>query len=150
MAYLGQLFSKAWNETWHAVFNSPLVTVLLAVLIFALSTFIHWQRKGFSDVKDALVIGVEGAIATVIVFIFVFAFHFLFLTPKRMNESLIAQIHPKPEEPRIRLDVADTDARKEQAETRQKLDQAYKTPRIIAVGATNRLGQNNRSCFNSG
>jgi uncharacterized membrane protein YczE len=65
MAYLWQLFSKACSETWDTVFNSPVITVLLSVLIFALSTFIHLQRKGFSGVRDALVIGAEGAIATV-------------------------------------------------------------------------------------
>jgi hypothetical protein len=128
MDYLWQLFRKAWSQTWDAVFNSPFITVLLAILVFAISTFIHWQRKGFSDVKDVLVIGLEGAIATGIVFVIVFAFHFLFLTPKRVNESLIAQIHPGlVEEPRIRIDVADTDARKELAKTKTKLDQAYKT-----------------------
>lgn len=84
MDYLLQLFSKAWNQTWSAVFNSPPVTVLLAAIIFAVSTAIHWHWKGFSDVKDALIIGIEGAVATVIVLILVFAFHFLFLTPYRL------------------------------------------------------------------
>jgi hypothetical protein len=97
------------------------------VLIFAVSTFIHWQRKGFSDVKDALVIGAEGAIATVIVFIFVLALHFFFWTPKRMNESLIAQLHPKQEEPRIRLDVADEQSRRQINDLEAKLETANKT-----------------------
>jgi hypothetical protein len=75
---------RSWDDTWKAVFNSPIVTVLLAILIFALSTFIHWQRKGFSDVKDVIVIAVEGATATLIVFIVVFLFRCFYLTPKHL------------------------------------------------------------------
>src|SRR4030095_12247462 len=75
---------RSWDDTWDAVFNSPVVTVLLAIFIFALSTLIHWYRKGFSGVTDALVIAGEGAIATVLVFIGVFLFHFLYLIPKRI------------------------------------------------------------------
>jgi hypothetical protein len=129
MDYLRQLFGKAWSDTWDIVFNAPWATVLLAIFIFGLSTVIHWHRKGVSEVRDALVVAIEGAIATFIIFACVFAFHFLFLTPKKTNEALLAQIHPKSADgPRIKFDVADIEARQnldhaktELDDTRQKL-----------------------------
>src|SRR5437868_5626385 len=105
MEYLRDLIGESWSDTWEVVFNSRFITVAVAVLIFALSTFIHWYRKGFSDVKDALVVAAEGAVATVVIFAFVFALQFLFFTPKRITQSLQSQVRIKPvqDEPRIKI-----------------------------------------------
>jgi hypothetical protein len=131
MEYLRHLLGRAWNETWNVVFNSPLVTVLLALAIFALSTLIHWHRKGFSDVRDALIVAGEGAMATIIVFILVFALHVFFLTPKRINEELLTQIHPKADEPCIKLDVTDVESRKQISDLQAKLETANDTIRKL-------------------
>src|SRR5438045_5848086 len=84
MDYFRLIRRRSWDDAWNAVFDSPVLTVLLAILIFLLSMLIHWYRKGFSHVTDALVVAGEGAVATVLVFAGIFLFHFLYLTPKRI------------------------------------------------------------------
>jgi len=84
MGYFKQLLGKAWSDTWNVVFNSPFISVLAALFIFGVSLIIHWHRKGLDEVKDALVVAAEGAVATIIVFAAFFALNLLILTPKRL------------------------------------------------------------------
>jgi hypothetical protein len=127
--YYKELFSQAWFDTWEFVIKEPLRSIGIATAIFVISIVLHWYRKGFDQLmKDTVVIAVEGAAATIILFVVVFVVHVFVLTPKHRYETVAAQVAPTPEQsPRIRLDVADEESRKEISDLKKQLVIAQET-----------------------
>src|SRR5437016_3547327 len=92
MDYFRQLFTRAWLDTWDAVFNGPLSYVLCAISIFGLTLLFYWIWKGYTEMKDVLMGGIAFTAATIIVFGGVFVFHVLVLSPKHLFEEEHAKV----------------------------------------------------------
>lgn len=139
MEYFQQLITRAWNDTWEMVFGVPLRGIIIAALIFVLTVLLHWRRKGMDDMKDLLFGGIEGAVAAVILFVLFFLLHLFVLSPKNMAVEIHRELTelrrttktPADSSPRIRLDVADEEGRKELEKTRAELEKAQATIRAL-------------------
>lgn len=131
MGYFQQLLSRACSDTWEFVIDVPARAIIAGVLIFCVTLFLHWKRKGLDDMKDVLFGGLEGALATVIILVAVFVVHFFMLSPKHLVEDANkareeATREPLPP-PVIKLDVTDLEARRELEETKNALQKARET-----------------------
>lgn len=123
MDYVWKLLAQSWNDTWEFVLGVPARAIIVGFLVFGVTLFLHWKRKGIDDMKEALFGGMEGALATIVILVIAFLFHLLFLSPKHLVDAAnsialteeqkaaaaIASAHSAP----IKFDTADYELRKQ-------------------------------------
>ena len=132
MAYYENLVGHAWSDTWNIVFNTPLLSLLAAIGIFGVSLLIHSYRKGLSEVRDGLIVGLEGAVASCVVFALVFLLHLLIFTPKRLYEAAKAaanQNKPPIAQQEFTINERDPKAREDVAAARAELVETKRSSR---------------------
>jgi hypothetical protein len=82
MEHFRLVLRSSLSASWSLFFAAPVVTVVLAVVVWALAAFL--QSRSFGPMMAALVSLGWTLVSTAIVFICLFLFHFIYLTPKRI------------------------------------------------------------------
>ena len=128
MSYLRQNFIKSCSDAWDVVFANHPWTVVFIYVAACLAIYLQrtWGNQSPEQMKEAFISIGFGLIAYAILFAAVLLFNFFYLTPRSFYLRLSEQ--PKSDEqPRIRLDVADEESRKEIIDLRKELASAQET-----------------------
>lgn len=84
MDYIRNLRKRASDDTWELIIESPFVTALVAILIFALTVLFTYLVKGGESMRDLLLDSGIGFAAMATAFSLIYALHFLYLSPRRL------------------------------------------------------------------
>lgn len=133
MDYFREVSSQSFWDAWNLVFERSVPTAVIGLGIFGATLFLLKLRRKHEEAKLRAREFLEAAGVTAVCFVIFWVLYFGFFTPKRLLMEARRKTMPLPagqaaaQPPPIKLDIMDTESRKEIQKLRKELATANET-----------------------